>query len=358
MGGFQNEAKKMDRFKTADRKECDGVKEMPDDLSVGYTKEQAVIDLTSRILHQHYCENDVESIIALFDEKLIWFGTGEEEYEVDAVTVAAIFRQFVGLIPRCQISDEQYHAMEITPEVYLCTGKVWITTLPSANMYLRVHQRVTFVFHWVQEKPYCCHIHISNPYSEMTEHDVGFPTQMGKQSYEYLQECIAEQKKQIEEQAAMLESLSFKDGLTGLFNRNKLNQMMEYYKEHRLAQLGVACFDLNGLKQINDQLGHTAGDRLISRTACCLKQQFDGTAYRIGGDEFVIADENAEEVQFYAAVSAVQKSMAEEGISISVGISWRAIQCDFEEQFNEADRLMYWEKKQYYDAQEHDRRRR
>ena len=68
----------------------------------------------------------------------------------------------------------------IVPDVYLCTGRLWVATDPSTNMYLRVHQRIATIFRWAHERMYCCHIHISNPYSEMHEEDVGFPTQMGE----------------------------------------------------------------------------------------------------------------------------------------------------------------------------------
>lgn len=76
---------------------------------------------------------------------------------------------------------------------------------------------------WEGDTPRCCHIHISNPYSEMTQQDVGFPTQVGRYTYEYLHKCIDEHKSKIEEQTRLLEKLSFEDSLTGLFNRNKFN---------------------------------------------------------------------------------------------------------------------------------------
>ena len=46
------------------------------------------------MFHKHYCENDVEAIIALFDDKLSWIGAGENEYEKKKKKVSGIFRQF------------------------------------------------------------------------------------------------------------------------------------------------------------------------------------------------------------------------------------------------------------------------
>lgn len=140
------------------------------------TDAQAAMALTSHLMHKHYCENDVEGILAWFDDRFLWFDAGEGEYAAGTETVKAIFRQFAGKVPKCNISDEQYDAISIAPGVFLCTGRLWIATDPSTNVYLRVHQRVAMAYRTVEGELRCCHIHISNPYIEMMEGDVGFPT--------------------------------------------------------------------------------------------------------------------------------------------------------------------------------------
>lgn len=169
--------------------------------------ENKVKEITSRMIHKHYCENDVESVISIFDDRFSWIGAGENEYALGAETVKDIFRKFSGRVPRCNISDEQYDVLRITDEVYLCTGRIWISTDPSTNAYLRVHQRITLLFRLNDRMPYCCHIHISNPYVEMDSSDVGFPTKLARQSYEYLQECVEQQSRQIREQTKELSSI-------------------------------------------------------------------------------------------------------------------------------------------------------
>lgn len=261
-------------------------------------KIQAVKELTSFLFHKHYCENDVEAIIALFDDKLSWIGADENEYDVGTEKVSGIFRQFAGMVPKCNIWSEEYHVIHISPDVSICTGRAWIATDPSTSVYLRVHQRITAVFRWADGTPRCCHIHISNPYSEMTQEDVGFPTQMGQHTYEYLHQCIDEYKRKMKEQTAILKRLSFEDALTGLFNRNKFNQTMERLETASFSQLGVASINLNGLKNVNDQMGHSAGDSLIRCTADHIGRVFPGRSYRIGGDEFLVIDTELEESAF------------------------------------------------------------
>lgn len=321
-------------------------------------KIQKVRELTSFLLHKHYCENDIEAIIALFDDKLSWFGAGENEYSVGTETISGIFRQFVNKVPKCNIWDEEYNVVDASPDVYICSGRAWIATDPSTNIYLCAHQRITAVFRWVDGSPRCCHIHISNPYSEMTQQDVGFPTQVGQYTYEYLHKCIDEHKRKIEEQTKLLEKLSFEDSLTGLFNRNKFNLDMQDFEKRRLSRLGVAAIDLNGLKPVNDHLGHSAGDDLICRTANHIAGVFAGKCYRIGGDEFVVIDPDMEEEAFRKAVAAAKKSMEQDDISVSFGVSWRADHCSVEEQFDEADRQMYQEKAAFYSSHDNDRRKR
>ena len=69
------------------------------------------------------------------------------------------------------------------------TGRMWIATDPSTRMYLKVHQRVSFVFQETDEGLKCSHIHCSNPYQEMMEGEQ-FPEKIGRQSYEYVQERL------------------------------------------------------------------------------------------------------------------------------------------------------------------------
>lgn len=309
---------------------------------------QRVIEATHAMLYDYYCRNDVEAIIARFDEDMVWFGAGEQEYASGTETVSGIFRQFAGMVPKCNLSGSEYQALELAPDVYLCTGRVWIETDPATRISLRVHQRVSLIFRIREGEPRCCHIHISNPYGEMVEEDVGFPLKMAKQSYEYLQEQIAAQKKQINAQTKMLERMSYEDALTGLYNRHKFNELVDNDAFALRTRLGVACFDINGLKRVNDQLGHLAGDDLLRRASEPLLRVFGGRAFRVGGDEFVVVEHMLTETEFYEAVRSVQRAMRDNNVSCAVGISWREEDCSILKQLDEADQQMYADKKEYY----------
>src|SRR5204863_7092401 len=92
---------------------------------------------------------------------------------------------------------------------------------------------------------------------------------------------------------AALQSLSLVDELTGLYNRRGFLAV----SEQSLAEIRlngkvptIVYADLDGLKEINDSLGHHEGDRALAKAAEILKESFRNTdiVARIGGDEFVV----------------------------------------------------------------------
>jgi diguanylate cyclase (GGDEF)-like protein/PAS domain S-box-containing protein len=90
-----------------------------------------------------------------------------------------------------------------------------------------------------------------------------------------------------------LQRLAHYDSLTGLANRTLLNAHLEQaiHLAHRNAwQLAVVFIDLDHFKEINDSLGHSAGDRLLTAVAARLREQIreSDLIARLGGDEFVI----------------------------------------------------------------------
>lgn len=316
------------------------------------------VALTSRIMHQYYCEQDIEGVNSLLDEELLWLGTGEQECAVGGETVKQLFRQFAGQVPKCNISGEEYHVLEVGPESWVCMGRLWIETDPSTDIFMRVHQRITTVFRRKEGRLRCCHIHISNPYGEMSEEDVGLPTRMAEETSRYLHEQIEVQKRQLANQTEQLRRMSYEDLLTGLHNQNRFNEVRSGAMVIEGDGLGVACLDLNGLKEINDRQGHSAGDDMLRRTAEQMRRVFPQRVYRTGGDELVIVDGCRSESAFYEAVEALRSALAQVGISCSVGGSWRPGNGDIREQYDEADLRMYQEKRAYYSTREHDRRNR
>lgn len=87
-----------------------------------------------------------------------------------------------------------------------------------------------------------------------------------------------------------LRYLSYTDTLSGLYNRTFFNETLSSLCKEDVFPLGFILADVNGLKIINDTLGHLVGDELIQSTAQLLKDTCPKNAriFRWGGDEFVI----------------------------------------------------------------------
>lgn len=154
------------------------------------------------------------------------------------------------------------------------------------------------------------------------------------------------------ERRQQLEKLSYRDMLTGLYNRNKYIRVLEASEGKSLHDVGVAYMDLNGLKKMNDEKGHEAGDDLIRAAAGALTDVFPDQAFRVGGDEFVIVREGISETAFSEKIDQLREDMERRKVSVSIGDQWAAEERDIEEMLKHADHRMYEEKKRYYQTQD------
>lgn len=149
-------------------------------------------------------------------------------------------------------------------------------------------------------------------------------------------------------QQAYLEKLSYRDMLTGLYNRNRYIERLEAYKQVQDQQIGAIYIDLNGLKKVNDEQGHRTGDELIVRAAGTIAGIFAEDAYRVGGDEFVVILLDVSREDFARKTEQLRRQMQENSVDASIGGVWQASTENLENLLRLADENMYREKKRYY----------
>lgn len=137
------------------------------------------------------------------------------------------------------------------------------------------------------------------------------------------------------------------DFMTGLYNRNCYMSML---REHycNVGKVFVAFWDVNGLKQINDAMGHEVGDRLIVVAAESFKilQNDSRRVFRVGGDEFVLIAEDTDEeegkklLEKWSENVKSQNEFSEIKLAVSTGYAYGS-GAEIREVIKVADQMMY-----------------
>lgn len=150
-----------------------------------------------------------------------------------------------------------------------------------------------------------------------------------------------------------LEYLSSHDTLTGLFNRAYFENEMRRLEGERIVPVSILVGDVDGLKSVNDRLGHAMGDELLRAAATILKKSFRSVdvVARIGGDEFAIilpeanhevAERSLRRVQ--EGIDAYNQTHPLLPLSISMGSATTTVPVPLSDLMREADRRMYDQK--------------
>ena len=147
---------------------------------------------------------------------------------------------------------------------------------------------------------------------------------------------------------------STRDLLTGVMNRNEMNNYVSDLFRRKVAKgqsVGVIFADVNGIKKLNDQSGHTAGDILLKESAEALKSLFDEEQiFRAGGDEFSIILTGVSEDEIGRMVEAIRDlSKANPRVSFSAGGSVAGDGKEIHRVFRFAYERMVKDKTRYYD---------
>ena len=157
---------------------------------------------------------------------------------------------------------------------------------------------------------------------------------LGRMSWQLVRGRLRESETKLEH-AERVEYLAYHDGLTGLPNRSMFSKLLGHSiseAQRYERRLAVAFLDLDRFKQINDTLGHEAGDQLLKEVATRLKGcvRDSDTVARLGGDEFVVllpelADEKYAAIVAQKILAAVARPFTLMGqefrVTASIGIS-------------------------------------
>jgi len=150
-----------------------------------------------------------------------------------------------------------------------------------------------------------------------------------------------------------LRDMSQHDGLTQLYNRSFFEEELERAAGARNPVLTVLMLDVDGLKQVNDTVGHAEGDKLLLRAAEVLRVAFrpEDVAARVGGDEFAVVLPGVDEAAARGLVERLRLRLEEHNQSYpdrplrwSLGMATRRPGISISQVLREADQRMYVDK--------------
>lgn len=153
-----------------------------------------------------------------------------------------------------------------------------------------------------------------------------------------------------------LRYLSYHDTLTGVYNRTYFEKELERLEGSNDYPIAIVLADLDGLKLINDTLGHKEGDKYLIECAKLLKKNLRNTDMlsRIGGDEFALILPTTKREAGENLISRIRKNIDEynkKGFGVPLSISMGLAICKdsnqpLEEAMKYADGVMYSDKLQ------------
>ncbi len=152
-----------------------------------------------------------------------------------------------------------------------------------------------------------------------------------------------------------IKQMAFQDELTLVYNRryfvSRTPQLLSLAKRHDWS-CGLLYFDLNGFKKVNDEHGHSTGDKLLKQVAWRLSNlsRDQDIFFRSGGDEFALFLPHASEEEALLAAKRIAVSFEEEtivdehsfAIGASIGVAvMQAQEADLDSLLDRADKAMY-----------------
>ena len=256
-----------------------------------------------------------------------------------------------------RFSPMQYLAVYAISLIFFLSGIAYFQSDPerlvahfvNGTISVLIAYAIAIVFYRMRVRDFVSRKTIEQQKSEMEQRVIERTADLATANEELKAEVI--ERKAAEEKMAYF---SLHDALTGLYNRTYFEEEMRRLSNDRVGNVGLIMCDVDGLKLINDSMGHDNGDSLLLATANLIKSCFRNTdvVARVGGDEFAILIPNCTPEILESAYNRLQESANQSDLSwqgmplsLSVGVAMRTnpsvLLSDI---YKEADNNMYRQK--------------
>lgn len=150
-----------------------------------------------------------------------------------------------------------------------------------------------------------------------------------------------------------------RDYLTDLYNFGKYKHDVDDLASHGHSSFACVYFDLIGLHEINNHLGHVMGDEILKDVAEELKLRFpEAFVYRLGGDEFLVMEPDYDEQSLNSRVNVTVENLDRIDIDISYGVAFTDDPSRLRTCVLEAEKTMFENKRSFYAEHKGDKQER
>ncbi|MBI9048126.1 MAG: diguanylate cyclase [Anaerolineaceae bacterium] len=247
----------------------------------------------SNYLEAYFSDRDMPGTYSLMSNTLSGFGTGIDENAYSGKAFRELYKRDFEQAPNpITFKLKKTHTQVLHESIGIVSGQLNInTTIMEQSLKLN-DLRISAVFQKTDSVWLLEHMHISFP-TAVHEADEAYPLKEIEERATVLEKLVQERTKELEQAHTNLEKLAEIDPMTGMFNRMKMDNVLncEIQRAQRYqTTFSVLLFDLDNFKEINDTRGHQAGDKVLSELATVIRQRVRNTDVigRWGGDEFLI----------------------------------------------------------------------
>jgi len=323
-------------------------------LSKGPVYEHCQAALDEHI-RRYFVERDIQATLAQYHENAVGLGTGRGEAAMEADALRAIIRKDLGSYPypvTTRIKNIKNRELyQVTPEVVISQMLIDFSITSNTHRITLKDARHNLVWYLpADEEPRICHVHVSHPTTLHGEEEA-YPLKELEEVSQMVDELINDRTQSLTESYRRLEQMVVRDRLTGMFNRVRIDQVLEQElvrasRYHR--HFSVIFLDLDHFKQINDSYGHLMGDKILKSLAYHIESNSreTDTAARWGGEEFLIfwvmeARHLAEKLRKAFESHAFKVNDQEIRLTLSLGVASYQEGSDIDAILDRADKALY-----------------